>query len=225
MLLHAPTHARHAGYATTLGVLGEQVWWTKLFLGLRCDLENLPRIRPARVPIHMEEESPQTFEGFEEELRTTRGLDYIELLLRRGMCEAGVRTLYAARSESRPVYAQWLVRAADQDLIHAHAPGRYDRLASDEALLEGAYTFLAFRRMGAMGDGMAQLLRIAAAEGARSAITYVGQENLASLRGCANVGFDLDHMRVSVRRLGHRRSFAQPPDEHAHEAWAAATKR
>jgi hypothetical protein len=77
--------------------------------------------------------------------------------------------------------------------------------------------------MGAMADGMAQLLRIAAAEGATSALTYVAIDNVPSLRGCANVGFDLDHVRVSVRRLGRRRGFTHNPDADASLAWRNAT--
>ena len=53
MLLHAPVHLRRAGYGTTIGVLTEQVWWTKTFLGLRADLNELPRVRRARVPLTM----------------------------------------------------------------------------------------------------------------------------------------------------------------------------
>jgi hypothetical protein len=221
--LRAPAHARNAGYRTTLSVLGEQLWWTKLFLGLRCDLGNLPDVRPAKIPLTMEPRSAREFHGFADELQGSHGNDYVELLLRVGLCNAGVQTLYVAESDGRPAYAQWLIRHRDQELIHVHAPGRYEQLAEDEVLLEGAYTFTAFRRMGAMGDGMAQLLRIAQAEGASSAITYVGAENVASLRGCANVGFDLDHARWSIRRLGHRRSVMRGVDERARAAWTSAT--
>ena len=96
-------------------------------------------------------------------------------------------------------------------------------ISADSHPVEGAFTFAAFRRMGAMADGMAQLLRIAAAEGATSALTYVAIDNVPSLRGCANVGFDLDHVRVSIRRLGRRRSFTHDPDADASLAWGNTT--
>jgi hypothetical protein len=51
----------------------------------------------------------------------------------------------------------------------------------------------------------------------------VAIDNVPSLRGCANVGFDLDHVRVSVRRLGRRRSFTHDPDAYASLAWGNAT--
>lgn len=223
LLVEAPGHVRNAGLGLTVGLLSEQVWWTKTFLGLRCDLGRLPRVRKARARITMEPTSTSLFRGFDRELTHSRGSSYVELLLRQDLCEADVQELYVAHSDGQPAYAQWLIRAEDQDRLHRHAPGRYDHLEPDEVLLEGAFTFAAFRRMGVMADGMVQLLRIAAAERATSAITYVAIDNLPSLRGCSNVGFDLDHVRVSVRRLGRRRSFTHEPDLEASLAWGTAT--
>lgn len=221
--LEAPRHLRRVGPGLAARTVIEQLWYTKLFLGLRCDLEALPEVRPAKIEVTMEPKSLEEYDGFEEERRRARGEDYLEVLLRTGLCTAGVPTLYASELDGSPTYCQWLTRAADQELMHAHAPGRYPHLADDEVLLEGAYTFIAFRRMGVMADGMAQLLRLARDEGARAAITYVTADNLASLRGCAAVGFTVDHARESIRRVGLRRSPAQPIDERTRELWRAAT--
>ena len=215
---------RRAGPAVAARQLVEQSWWKKLYLGLRCDLTALPPLRPAKVEVRMEPRDARTFSGFDDELGRIGGPDYLEVMIRRWLSEAGVKTLYVAFSdEGDPMYAQWLVRARDQHVMKEHAPGSHPDLAPDEVLLEGAYTFSRFRRLGLMNDGMAQLLRIARAEGGVSAITYVPAENVASLRGCANVGFVLDHVRVNERRLGRRRSLAGPPDPRARAAWEAAT--
>ncbi len=221
--LQAPRHLHRIGAGLAGRTLVEQVWYTKLFLGLRCELESLPSVRNAKVEVRMEPQPTETFRGFEQERSSARGVDYLELLLRIGLCEGGVQSLYAAEQDGAPVYAQWLVRAADQDTMHGHAPGRYPRLKPDEALLEGAYSFQDFRRMGVMADGMAQLLRIAAEEGARAVITYVAADNVASLRGCAAVGFVADHARESIRRVGLRRSPEQPLDDRTRELWRVLT--
>ena len=93
------------------------------------------------------------------------------------MCTSDVQTLYVADADDgRPVYAQWLVRRPDQSRLQAETPDAHDALAEGEILLEGAYTFVAFRGVGAMADGMGQLLRIARDEGAVAAITYVRDE-------------------------------------------------
>ena len=221
--LNPITFVTRVGPGLTLRTIAEQGWFTKLFLGLRADLRDLPEVRPAKVPIRMEPQDTGTYSGFERELHRVEGNDYLEVLYRIWSCRAGVQTLYADGAEGEPAYAQWLVRPRDQHLIDAHKPGRYAKLAEDEVLLEGAYTFSGYRRMGMMADGMAQLLRIARDEGATAAITYVGSDNPASLRGCANVGFELDHVRHNERRLARRRSEMDAPDRRAGEIWAAAT--
>jgi hypothetical protein len=220
--LDALKHLRRIGPRLASRTLVEQLWYTKLFIGLRCDLENLPDVRPAKVEVGMEPRSTDSYHGFEEELARVRGIDYIEVLLRIGFCEAGVQTLYAAEHEGAPVYTQWLVRANDQDIMERHTPGRYPQLAQDEVLLEGAYTFTEFRRMGVMADGMLQLLRLSRDEGALAAITYVASDNVASLRGCAAVGFVPDHLRESTRRLGLRNSTPFPIDAKTQALWSAS---
>ena len=109
--------------------------------------------------------------------------------------------------------------------LHAHAPSRYPHLGEGEVILEGAYTFTAFRQLGAMRDGMAQLLRIAAAEGANSALTYVEAHNVPSLRGCADVGFRPDHVRASIRRLGRRTGTTRQLEDDERLLWSRATAR
>jgi RimJ/RimL family protein N-acetyltransferase len=220
----APAHLRRVGRETTLSVLREQIWWKKCFLGLSCELDALPEVRPAAFELRMVPTPLSDFHGFERELGSARGRDYVELLLREQLREAGVETLFVGAVDGAPAYVQWLVRPSDQELIHAHSPGRYARLADDEVLLEGAYTFETFRRMGAMADGMAQLLAVARNEGMRRAITYVASDNIPSLRGCAAVGFDVDHSRWSIRRLGRRRTEMRPLDDDARSAWDSAVK-
>jgi L-amino acid N-acyltransferase YncA len=215
---------RRVGPGASVRAIAEQGWYTKVFFGLRADLTALPEVRQAKFAITMTPRDPLGYDGFERELDHAGGLDYIEVLFRIWSCRAGVRALYVADGpDGSPAYAQWLVRPGDQDLIHAHAPGRYSRLAPHEVLLEGAYTFADYRRMGMMNDGMAQLLRIARDEGYTSAITYVGSDNVASLRGCANVGFDLDHVRHNERRLVRRRSIVEAVDADARRRWESAT--
>jgi RimJ/RimL family protein N-acetyltransferase len=216
--------ARHAGWQNAARKATEQVWATRTYLGLRCDLERLPTRRPAAIPLAMAPRECATFEGLNEELPRTRGSDYLEVLLRRWSCETDIRELFVGDGpDGAPAYCQWLTRPGDQQRLHEHAPGRYPVLRADEVLLEGAYTFTAYRRKGVMADGMWQLLALAQEEGSHAAITYVADDNRASLRGCAAVGFELDHMRRNDRRIGFRRSVLLPVNAAATQDWQAAT--
>jgi RimJ/RimL family protein N-acetyltransferase len=90
-------------------------------------------------------------------------------------------------------------------------------------MLEFAYTFTPFRGLGIMGDAMRRLLQVAADDGHRSAITYVRDDNIPSLRGCQKVGFDLDHVRATSHRAGITRHAFDPPTEDDRRRWAEAT--
>lgn len=209
---------RYAGH-----VLRRQVSDTRTYLGLRCELPDVPPVPAAQVEVAMAEQDITTFRGFEAELGRITGVDAYETLLRIWSCDAGVRSLYVAHLDGEPVYCQWLVRREQQGAIDRHSPGSYEPLRADEVLLEGAYTFTPFRGRRAMAAGMAQLLHVARDTGASAAITYVAADNVPSLRGCARAGFALDHQRVTTIRLGRRRSGNRPIDDEARAAWQAAT--
>lgn len=74
-----------------------------------------------------------------------------------------------------------------------------------------------------MADGMGQLLRVGAALGAKSALTYVRSDNVPSLRGCAKVGFDLDHVKTVSLRLGVRQSKIRAAKDADRQGWQQAT--
>lgn len=202
----------------------KRAWSSSVSLGLRCDLATLPPRREAKIPLRMVAAESASEAGLLDEARSDPG--NAEAAGRVRLCEDGVRELYVARNdEGAACYAQWLIRPADHHLIEASSPGLYPPLEPGQVLLEGAYTYTEFRRLGAMADGMHQLLEIARDEGAKEAFTYVAAEYLPSIRGCANVGFELDHMRLSTRRLLSRRLTFLAADHRAHEAWLQATSR
>jgi hypothetical protein len=160
---------------------------------------------------------------FTAELERVGGEDYRDVFVRVRMCANGVRTLYMSLdSDGNPIYAQWLIAPGEEPALQETIPHQFPNLGPAEWLLEGAYTFVAHRRQGAMGDGMHQLLLAARGAGARRVITYVAEDNLASLRGCANAGFTLDHVRVTRQRFNMRRALWRPPDPDAQRTWAAA---
>jgi hypothetical protein len=162
-----------------------------------------------------------SFKGFADELDQVSG--GVGLVQRQSLCAAGVQTLYVAVDDSGdPIYAQWLVRSDDQEALHRTTHGLFPQLAEGEALVEGAYTFANFRKLGAMTDGMRQLLVRARDSGDQTVFTYVAVGNVPSLRGCASVGFVPDHLRLDTRRVGLRRTRRIPLDASSDARWAAA---
>ena len=204
-----------------LGV--RRIWSASVSFGLRADLDRLPEVRAARIPIRMVPRDAKSFDGFTAEASRVSGGDTVEIAQRQELCAGDVRTLYVAVDDSgEPLYAQWLVRRDEQEPLHRVTKGLFPQLGEGEALVEGAYTFRNARKQGAMGDGMGQLLARAREAGDRKVFTYVAEGNIPSLRGCANVGFVPDHLRRNVRRLGFRSIRRIPVDEAAQASWDAA---
>lgn len=221
--LETVTHVRRLGAQVIGEELKTRLSSQAVEFGLRCNLEQLPEPRPAKVPLTLERcEGP--FEGFNAELERTTGADYGRALRRKRLHEKGVRTLHVTSNADRtPVYVQWLITPPDKRLLDQHDPGYWPPLKDDEVLLEFAYTFTPFRGLGVMTDAMGQLLRVGAALGAKSALTYVLSDNIPSLRGCAKVGFDLDHVKAVSRRLGVHRSEIRPSSDADLQCWQQAT--
>lgn len=215
---------RRVGPGLALRAATGQVASRRVSFGLRCELSSLPPAVPGKVPIRMSARDARSYAGFGRELAHAARADYLEVLLRTWMCARDVPTLYAAHAaDGRPIFAQWLIHKRDEWRLQDKPP--HDALADDEVLLEGAYTFVAFRGAGAMADGMGQVLRIARDEGSAAAMTYVLADNVPSLRGCARVGFVLDHVRVNSTHLGRERSERRPVAAEARRLWESAVGR
>ena len=200
-----------------------RIWSSSLSFGLSVDLETLTEVRKARVPVRMKVSDPESFVGFDNELRLVSGADSVAVAQRKRFCAAGVRTLYVSVDDSEnPIYAQWLVRSDNQEVLHRISNGLFPQLGEGEALLEGAYTFVSARGQGVMADGMSQLLASARDAGDLKAYTYVDEGNIPSLRGCANVGFEPDHLCLVVRRFGIRKIRHTTVDDASRAHWEAA---
>lgn len=113
----------------------------------------------------------------------------IEIANRRAMAVRHVAGGFVAVDDRNgtPCYVQWLFAASDNDYI-AKLVG-FPQLAADEALLENAYTPPAYRGMRIMSAAMALIAERAADIGARYVLTFVGEDNIASLKGCQRAGF------------------------------------
>jgi hypothetical protein len=227
---HAPPgSSRLLAAIRTLGIrqtarrAGRRLWSKSYSLGLRCDLSAMPPRRPAKIELRMLPSASADEAGLTDELTIAEGGTYVDVAQRIAMCEAGVGGLHVARSpDDEAVYCQWLIGPAEHVAIDRFSPGLYPSLNDGEVLLEGAYTYTNFRGVGAMADGMHQLLEKARERGEKAAFTYVAAEYPPSIRGCAKVGFVLDHISVRTRRFGIRRVRIRPADDAARAAWERA---
>lgn len=172
-------------------IIGNKTWASLKGLGLRRDLAVSFETPAAAIPISIrlmrEDDIPHLLGTHNPDLC---GAGRLDRLNRQNMIKAGFRTCYVAVTrDDVPCYMQFLIGPDENQLLRTHFRGLYPHLSKDEALLEGAFTPEAFRGQRIMPSAMAQIARKAAELGARWVITYVGNDNIASLKGCKRAGF------------------------------------
>ncbi|HVN27331.1 MAG TPA: hypothetical protein VMT64_02535, partial [Candidatus Binataceae bacterium] len=119
-------------------------------------------------------------------------------------------------------YMQWLIDASQN---HSRPQAISWRLAPDAMLLEWAYTFRDFRGLGVMSCAMAQILKEAQQRHARFVYTIVERSNIASLKGCRNVGFRPHRVRKEKWRMLHQSQHYEPLVEAAGYPFEIADSR
>ena len=130
---------------------------------------------------------------------------------RNRMVEAGLPGCHVGVTDGdRPCYMQWLIGHRNNEQIQRYFGGIFPILKPDTALLEGAYTPAAHRGKGIMPAAMAQIAERADRLGARYVITFVGIDNVASLKGCERAGFQPYAVRTERFRFLRRRVTIEP---------------
>jgi ribosomal protein S18 acetylase RimI-like enzyme len=107
-----------------------------------------------------------------------------ELIERKWFYECGFHDCYIARTidTGEICCIAWLLSVEDNDSITRDFQNRLPGLKKDELLLENCYTFEKYRGNDLMPSVVLSLWGIAKARGAKRLVTYVRQENVASLR-------------------------------------------
>ena len=190
-----------------------KAWWALSYrvhsdstsLGLRRDV-TVPFMAPtAKIPLSVRPLRPgDDLSSLEDDPGIT-GDEALARLTQRRLLRSGLQTCYVAVApDGKVCYMQWLILAAENDRLRQVFGNLYPVLGRDEALLEGAYTPLAYRGKGIMGAAMAQVAEQAAHHGNRWVITFTDEVNEASLKGCMRAGFTPYLRRREKFRLFYR---------------------
>jgi len=136
-----------------------------------------------------------------------------ERLSQRRLINSKLPTCWVAIApDGKVCYMQWLVAPRDNHRIRAQWDDLFPQLAPGEALLEGAFTGDAYRGQGIMAHAMSRIAVAAREFGARWVLTYVGINNIPSLKGCKKAGFAPFQRRSEAWWLLRRRvAFAPLP--------------
>ncbi|HEY2224001.1 GNAT family N-acetyltransferase [Actinomycetospora sp.] len=136
--------------------------------------------------------------------------------MRRRLLEANIGLPHVAvTAEDEACYTQWIFTSKDNDDIQRHFEGIFPHLDDDMALLEGAFTPVAWRGKGVMSAAMSRVAERAGTLGPRYVITFVGLDNPASLKGCKKAGFAPYLLRTQRFRLGRQQVTFAAVEENA----------
>jgi L-amino acid N-acyltransferase YncA len=105
--------------------------------------------------------------------------------------EAGFRNCYVARTTdtNELCHVKWLVSPGADDIASGRLKGRLSGLKADEILIENSYTFQKYRGNGIAPSATAKLCAKARGNHFKRAITYIRQDNVASLNASKKIGF------------------------------------
>jgi hypothetical protein len=192
------------------------VYEQRITYGLRRDLQ-LPLTTPkAKIPISIREFEQSDLPALIPDNPTSLSRkEQVELRPRRAHFEARIPKCYVAvdQRNGSPCYFQWLMGANENSKIQSFFPKNwFPLLQPDEALLENAYTPVAYRGNGIMSAAMALIAERAVELGCRYVLTFVEKGNIPSLRGCRNSGFSPYLVRTEERlffNMLKRRSFGE----------------
>jgi GNAT superfamily N-acetyltransferase len=195
--------------------VGERLWSSREAIGFRRDLA-LPFTAPeAKLPLVIVELGPDELPAMlDPSLAGASALDSLECASRRALWQRHFGRCFVARApDGQAGFLQWLFDHRDNAALATHFGDAFPVLAEGEALLEGAYTPAAFRGQRIMPAAMARIAERAADTGARYVHTFVGIDNMPSLKGCVRAGFPPHQWRTQHLRLFKRHTdfTALPP--------------
>ena len=122
--------------------------------------------------------------------REQNSSDIYDRIRRQHLIDYGIETCYVAVTEDGdPCFMQWLIGPDQNERIYEFFGGEYPGLKPDEMLMENAFTPEKYRGKGVMASAMWMIAAYATARKARRIITFVGDSNIASLKGCQRSGF------------------------------------
>ena len=175
-------------------------------LGLARDLDTPHAAPPAAIPLTVRPLAPGDDLSFLDPAPGLAAHEARNRTAQRRLLAAGIPTCWVAVGpDDTPCYMQWLILPRDNARIRARWGDLFPALAPGEALLEGAYTAESHRGRGVMAHAMARIAEQARCLGARRVITFVGRDNVASLKGCSKAGFTPWTERQETWRLFRRR--------------------
>ncbi|NNE32915.1 MAG: hypothetical protein HKN40_11155 [Winogradskyella sp.] len=131
---------------------------------------------------------------------------FIKDLQNHGLIEKNIPKCYVATTDKNlPCFRQWLIISEYRDAVQDFWGPIFPILKEDEILLEGGFTIPTMRNKGIMSTAIPEILEIEKPVDKRYVITFVGVNNIPSLKGIHRSGFVPYILRIEKWCLFNRR--------------------
>ncbi|MBO6881611.1 hypothetical protein [Winogradskyella sp.] len=115
---------------------------------------------------------------------------FVKDLQNDGLIGKNIPNCYVATTtDDKPCFRQWLIGAEHKDAVKEFWGPSFPVLKENEMLLEGGFTIPSMRRNGIMPAAITRILDMEKKAGRRYVITFVGVDNIPSLKGIHRSGF------------------------------------
>lgn len=177
-----------------IGILFQELWRRiysdRITYGLVRDLSRECERAQSRVTFTVRPLRPGDVPKLLAISREQNSSDVYDRLRRQRLLDYGIETCYVAVTEhGDPCFMQWLIGHQQNTKVNAFFGGEYPSLQPDEMLMENAFIPEKYRGQGVMAAAMRMIAEHAKVRKARRIITFVGDNNIASLKGCQRAGF------------------------------------
>lgn len=215
--------ARMGGIGTLLTSLRPGLYSQIILEGLERNLADQDIEINSQVKYYLQRATARDIEEIYRKAQVEKPASRQELIIRKRFFDIGFHNCYIARDALNDdiCYMQWMISWKDENAGSPDFMMRFKRLGQLDVQLEHAYTFEKYRGKKVMPAVMNDLFRIARERGFKRVITYVGADNIASLKGCQKVGFQkyeeihwrrilfFQYYRIVSLRGGLERGFTQ----------------
>jgi RimJ/RimL family protein N-acetyltransferase len=184
MVRYAALLLKIGGIRAFFTQLRRQIYSRDILFGLEKNLDANDVRVSSSLPCSWQKASEKDMEELLARAKAESKESIHELIERKWFYESGFRDCYVARTADTGelCFGAWLISANDSNLVNRGFKGRLPHLEEGELLLENCYTFEKYRGNSIMPSVLVELWELARSRGFKRLITYVRQDNVASMR-------------------------------------------
>jgi hypothetical protein len=180
-----------------------QIFHRYAFWGLQKNLQTNNAPVPCEVKYSLQLASEKDMQEMLE-MAVSEGRDSAyELIGRKLFYDSGFRDCYVARSvdTNELCFVQWMISQENCQGLDRGFRNMLPKLERQDLWMENSYTFKKYRGKKVYPSVLVDLAEIARNKGFKRILTYVREDNIASVKGCERAGFQAFERVTEVKLL------------------------